>query len=67
MGAFGYVDDFTLVAPTREGLQIMLKICEDFANNLSMQVSTDPIPSKSKSSAEVEAYRLYSEAYSFRS
>ena len=49
VGAFGYADDVTLLAPSREGLQIMLKICEDFAITHSMQFSTDPVPSKSKS------------------
>ena len=49
MGAFGYADDVTLLAPSRQGLQLMLKICEDFASSHSMQFSTDPVPSKSKS------------------
>ena len=49
LGAFGYADDVTLLAPSREGLQTMLKICEKFASSHSMQFSTDPDPSKSKS------------------
>ena len=49
LGAFGYADDVTLLAPSRQGLQMMLKICEDFATSHSMQFSTDPVPSKSKS------------------
>ena len=48
LGAFGYADDVTLLAPTREGLQIMLSICENFAKSHSMLFSTDPNPSKSK-------------------
>ena len=48
LGAFGYADDVTLLAPSRQGLQAMLKICEDFAAFHSMQFSTDPVPSKSK-------------------
>ena len=31
MGAFGYADDVTLMAPTLRGLQTLLKVCEDFA------------------------------------
>ena len=48
LGAFGYADDVTLLAPSRQGLQAMLKVCEDFAASHSMQFSTDPVPSKSK-------------------
>ena len=49
LGAIGYADDVTLLSPSRQGLQIMLKICEEFASSHSMQFSTDPVPSKSKS------------------
>ena len=48
LGAFGYADDVILLAPSRQALQIMLTICEDFASTHSMQFSTDPNPSKSK-------------------
>ena len=48
LGAFGYADDVTLLAPTRQGLQSMLNICENFASSHSMQFSTDPNPIKSK-------------------
>ena len=48
LGAFGYADDVTLLAPTRYGLQTMLKICEEFATSHSMLFSTDPSPAKSK-------------------
>ena len=48
LGAFGYADDVTLLAPTRQGLQIMLNICEQFASSHSMSFSTDMDPSKSK-------------------
>ena len=47
-GAFGYADDVTLLAPTRQGLQTMLDICEDFSSSHSMLFSTDPVPAKSK-------------------
>ena len=49
LGAYGYADDVTLLAPSRQGLQSMLKICEEFATIHSMQFSTDPVPAKSKS------------------
>ena len=48
LGAFGYADDVTLLAPSRQALQIMLDICEDFATSHSMLFSTDPVPAKSK-------------------
>ena len=47
-GAFGYADDVTLLAPSRQALQIMLDICEDFSSSHSMLFSTDPVPAKSK-------------------
>ena len=31
-GAVGYADDILLLAPSRESLQLMLKICEDFSS-----------------------------------
>ena len=48
LGALGYADDVILLSPSRESLQLMLKICEDFSHEHSMQFSTDPVPSKSK-------------------
>ena len=48
VGALGYADDVTLLAPTRQSLQEMLWICESFSKNHSMQFSTDPDPAKSK-------------------
>ena len=47
-GAFGYADDVTLLAPSRQALQVMLDICEEFSSSHSMLFSTDPVPSKSK-------------------
>ena len=49
VGAYGYADDVTLLAPTRQGLQSMLSTCEKWAKEYGMQFSTDPIPAKSKS------------------
>ena len=48
LGAVGYADDVTLLSPTRQGLQAMLKICEDFSASHSMLFSTDPNPGLSK-------------------
>ena len=48
LGAYGYADDVTLLAPSRQALQTMLDICQNFASSHSMQFSTDPNPSKSK-------------------
>ena len=48
LGAYGYADDVMLLAPTRQGLQEMLKICENFATSHSMLFSTDTLPPKSK-------------------
>ena len=48
LGGFGYADDVTLLSPTRQGLQSMLTICEEFSEGHSMLFSTDPVPSKSK-------------------
>ena len=48
LGAFGYADDVTLLAPSRQALQVMLNICENFATSHSMLFSTDPKPAKSK-------------------
>ena len=47
-GAFGYANDVTLLAPTRQGLQVLLGICEDFSSSHSLLFSTDPLPAKSK-------------------
>ena len=48
LGAMGYADDVTLLAPTRQGLQLMLNICETYAVSHSMLFSTDKDPVKSK-------------------
>ena len=48
-GAFGFCDDILLLAPTRDGMQLMLNICEDFPLRNNLQFSTDSNPAKSKS------------------
>ena len=53
LGAFGYADDVTLLAPSRQALQSMLSICEEFATSHSMLFSTDPSPAKSKTKCMV--------------
>ena len=47
-GAVGFCDDILLIAPTRDGMQLMLDTCEDFASRNNLQFSTDPNPTKSK-------------------
>ena len=47
-GAFSYADDIILLTTSRESLQLMLKICEEYAKEYSMKYSTDPDPKKSK-------------------
>ena len=47
-GAAGYADDNLLMSPTHNGLQEMMKMCEDFAKDHNLQFSTNPIVRKSK-------------------
>ena len=47
-GVFGYADDLLLLCPSRDGLQKMLKIAEDYANSHKIAFSTHPDPVKSK-------------------
>ena len=47
-GAVGFCDDILLLAPTRDGMQLMLNVCEAFALRNNLQFSTDPNPTKSK-------------------
>ena len=48
MGAVGFCDDLLLMAPTRDGMQVMLDTCQRFASRYNLQFSTDPNPEKSK-------------------
>ena len=47
-GCFGYADDLLLLCPSRNGLQEMLNIAEQYANDHNIKFSTDPKPEKSK-------------------
>ena len=47
-GALGYADDLILLAPNREVLQKMIKVCETYAAEHNLIFSTDPVPAKSK-------------------
>ena len=49
VGACGYADDLILLAPCRDTLQNMIKVCEDYALEHNLEFSTNPVPSKSKS------------------
>ena len=48
LGLLGYSDVNFLLAPSREALQIMLGICEKYANEHGLKFSTDKDPKKSK-------------------
>ena len=48
-GACGYADDLIILAPNREVLQRMLRVCEAYAADHNLVFSTDPVPAKSKS------------------
>ena len=48
MGLLGYSDNNFLLAPSRESLQDMLRICESYAASHGLKFSTDPNPKKSK-------------------
>ena len=48
VGCHGYADDLLLLAPSRDALQDMVKICEEYAGNHNIFFSTDPNPIKSK-------------------
>ena len=48
LGILGYSDDNFLLAPSRESLQVMLTICENYAASHGLKFSTDPDPKKSK-------------------
>ena len=47
-GIVGYADDLLLLCPSANGLQTMIKTCENYANEHGLTFSTDIIPSKSK-------------------
>ena len=47
-GIFGYSDDNWLLAPSRNALQDMLAICEEYAASHNLKFSTDPNPNKCK-------------------
>ena len=44
LGLLGYSDDNFLLAPSREALQVMLNICEKYAERHGLRFSTDPDP-----------------------
>ena len=48
IGALAYADDLVLLAPSRRDLQIMVTVCEKYAEEFNITFSTDPDPRKSK-------------------
>lgn len=49
MGAFCYVDDLSLIAPTRQTMDAMLRVVERFGAARNLRFSSDPNPRLSKS------------------
>ena len=47
-GAFGYADDISLLAPSRQALQAMINICLDFFTRHGIKISTNTIVKKTK-------------------
>ena len=47
-GVFAYADDIALLAPSREGLQKMVDICNAFFTTHGINISTSPIVKKTK-------------------
>ena len=47
-GIMVYADDIILLCPSRIGLQAMIDICQQFANEHNLQFSTNSDPAKSK-------------------
>ena len=56
MGAVMYADDLLLIAPNMAAMEIMLKECEDFAEESNIQFSTDPDPRRRLSPSAVTSY-----------
>ena len=48
-GMVGYADDVLLLAPSRNAVEQMLRMCEVYAEQHKLEFSTHPDPSKSKS------------------
>ena len=49
MGVAAYADDLVLIAPTRHAMQLMLSLCEGYAEEHNIKFSTDMNPKKSQS------------------
>ena len=48
MGATAYADDLLLLAPVRNVLAEMVRVCEEYGQTHNMVFSTDPVPALSK-------------------
>ena len=46
VAAVGYADNILLMAPNRLGMEKMLEICEQYANEHQLKFSTDINPNK---------------------
>ena len=56
-GAMGYADDLLLLCPSREGLQEMLTLAENYASDHKISFSTHHLPAKSKTKGMVFSHR----------
>ena len=48
VGILGYADDLTLLSPTIDGLQEMVKTCEEYATEHNLSFSTHPEANRCK-------------------
>ena len=48
VGILGYADDLILLSPSLDGLQEMIRTCEDYARSLNLSFSTNVNPKKCK-------------------
>ena len=48
VGILGYADDLLLLSPSLDGLQAMIKTCEEYAKSLNLSFSTHDNPKKCK-------------------
>lgn len=49
MGVVAYADNLLFFTPSRHAMQLMLRVCERYADRMNIKFSTDPDPVKPKS------------------
>ena len=58
VGVLGYADDLFLLSPSIDGLQEMLKVCEEYARSHNLKFSTHVNPQKSKTKCSAQIFLL---------